>query len=167
MIYIKDECHIQDTAADIHGYDDFLCKIDFSATPENDPDVIGDFEKTPMLKKLVEFQRIIDNEERNAIAQIKKVVIEAIEKLIEIKKIYIPFETNPALIIKTSGFFHIDELQLEPYFKKNDIKYIYIDQNTPWDELNKLRENNCKYSIIITKEKIKEGFDIPRAAVCV
>jgi hypothetical protein len=83
-----------------------------------------------MLKKLVEYNCQIDSAEEDAIKQIGKTVVEAIDKLLDLRKIYKPYKINPALIIKTSGFFHIDELQLEPVFKKNNIKYIYIDQNT-------------------------------------
>jgi hypothetical protein len=92
--------------------------------------VIGNFEHTPMLKKLVEYNRQIESSETDALEQIGKTVLEAVDKLLELRTIYKPYNINPALIIKTSGFFHIDELQLENVFRKNKIKYIYIDQNT-------------------------------------
>lgn len=177
IILVRDECHIATNKLEkISGY--FYQTINFSATPKNDEYDVVITEDEAVEVNLIKEVEYIDTD-----LELQEDLDNALNKFLEIKKIYNHSGINPAFIIQISNKNKAEEEVevVKKIVESKGLNWVYfaeIDKTngymtnsklsrmknkTQW--YNYVKENNSFIDVVIFKMVITEGFDIPRACM--
>ena len=177
IILVRDECHIATNKLEkISDY--FYQTINFSATPKHDEYDVVITEDEAVEVNLIKEVEYIDTD-----LELQEDLDNALNKFLEIKKIYNHSGINPAFIIQISNKNKAEEEVevVKKIVESKGLNWVYfaeIDKTngymtnsklsrmknkTQW--YNYVKENNSFIDVVIFKMVITEGFDIPRACI--